>query len=35
MRTLTTGGIVISLDPATGDLDRGNVLFEDDVDTLW
>ena len=31
MRTLITGGTVISLDPAIGDLDRGDVLLEDDV----
>jgi 5-methylthioadenosine/S-adenosylhomocysteine deaminase len=31
MRTLITGGTVISMDPATGDLDPGEVLLEDDV----
>jgi|BarGraNGADG00212_1021973.scaffolds.fasta_scaffold42589_2 5-methylthioadenosine/S-adenosylhomocysteine deaminase len=31
MRTLITGGTVISMDPATGDLDRGDVRREDDV----
>jgi cytosine/adenosine deaminase-related metal-dependent hydrolase len=31
MRTLITGGTVISMDPAIGDLDRGDVLLEDDV----
>ena len=35
MRTLITGGTVISMDPATGDLDRGDVLLEDHVDTFW
>ncbi|MFI5853139.1 amidohydrolase family protein [Streptomyces parvulus] len=28
MKTLLSGGIVISLDPAVGDLDRGDVLIE-------
>jgi 5-methylthioadenosine/S-adenosylhomocysteine deaminase len=31
VRTLITGGTVISLDPGIGDLDRGDVLVEDDV----
>jgi cytosine/adenosine deaminase-related metal-dependent hydrolase len=31
MRTLLTGGAVISLDPLVGDLDRGDVLIEDGV----
>jgi 5-methylthioadenosine/S-adenosylhomocysteine deaminase len=31
VRTLITGGTVISMDPAIGDLDRGDVLIEDDV----
>ena len=31
MRTLLTGGTVVSLDPAVGDLDRGDVLVEDGV----
>lgn len=31
MRTLITGGTVISMDPEIGDLDRGDVLVEDDV----
>lgn len=31
VRTLITGGIVISMDPAVGDLDRGDVLLEDRV----
>jgi 5-methylthioadenosine/S-adenosylhomocysteine deaminase len=31
MRTLLTGGTVISLDPAVGDLDRGDVLLQDGV----
>ena len=31
MRTLITGGTVISMDPAIGDLERGDVLREDDV----
>ena len=31
MRTLLTGGTVVSLDPAVGDLDRGDVLIEDGV----
>ena len=31
MRTLITGGTVISMDPAIGDLDRGDVLLENDV----
>ncbi|GAB3887552.1 amidohydrolase family protein [Kibdelosporangium lantanae] len=33
MRTLITGGTVVSMDPATGDLDRGDVLITDDVIT--
>jgi 5-methylthioadenosine/S-adenosylhomocysteine deaminase len=31
MRTLLAGGTVVSLDPAVGDLDRGDVLIEDGV----
>ena len=31
MRTLITGGTVISMDPVIGDLDRGDVLIENDV----
>ncbi|MFG2885466.1 amidohydrolase family protein [Streptomyces sp. NPDC048297] len=31
MRTLLTGGTVVSMDPAVGDLDRGDVLIEDGV----
>ncbi|MFI6294676.1 amidohydrolase family protein [Nonomuraea sp. NPDC050790] len=31
MRTLITGGIVVSMDPAVGDLARGDVLIEDGV----
>jgi 5-methylthioadenosine/S-adenosylhomocysteine deaminase len=31
VRTLITGGTVISMDPAIGDLDRGDVLLENDV----
>jgi 5-methylthioadenosine/S-adenosylhomocysteine deaminase len=31
MRTLLTGGTVVSMDPAVGDLDRGDVLLEDGV----
>jgi 5-methylthioadenosine/S-adenosylhomocysteine deaminase len=31
VRTLITGGNVISMDPEIGDLDRGDVLLEDDV----
>ena len=31
VRTLITGGTVITMDPAIGDLDRGDVLLEDDV----
>ena len=31
MRTLITGGTVISMDPATGDLDPGDVLLEADM----
>ncbi|MFE2062696.1 amidohydrolase family protein [Streptomyces sp. NPDC059467] len=30
-RTLLTGGTVVSMDPAVGDLDRGDVLIEDGV----
>ncbi len=30
MRTLITGGTVISMDPAIGDLDRGDVLLGND-----
>ena len=33
MRTLLTGGTVVSLDPAVGDLDRGDVLITDGVIT--
>lgn len=33
MKTLITGGIVVSMDPAIGDLDRGDVLIEDGVIT--
>ena len=31
MRTLVTGGTVVSMDPAIGDLDRADVLLEDGV----
>ena len=31
MRTLLTGGTVVSMDPVVGDLDRGDVLVEDGV----
>ena len=31
MRTLITGGTVVSLDPAVGELERGDVLVEDGV----
>jgi 5-methylthioadenosine/S-adenosylhomocysteine deaminase len=31
MRTLLTGGTVVSMDPAIGDLDRGDVLLRDGV----
>jgi len=31
MRTLLTGGTVVSMDPAVGDLDRGDVLLDDGV----
>jgi len=31
MRTLITGGTMISRDPATGDLDPRELLLEDDV----
>ncbi|WP_443074571.1 hypothetical protein [Streptomyces sp. NBC_01455] len=31
MKTLLTGGIVVSMDPAVGDLHRGDVLIEDGV----
>lgn len=31
MKTLLTGGIVVSMDPAVGDLYRGDVLIEDGV----
>ncbi|MEV0170367.1 hypothetical protein AB0I00_04440 [Streptomyces sp. NPDC050803] len=31
MKTLLTGGTVVSMDPAVGDLDRGDVLIEDGV----
>jgi 5-methylthioadenosine/S-adenosylhomocysteine deaminase len=31
MRTLLTGGTVVSMDPAVGDLDRGDVLLRDGV----
>ncbi|MFC1437347.1 amidohydrolase family protein [Streptacidiphilus sp. N1-10] len=31
MRTLLTGGTVVSMDPAVGDLGRGDVLIEDGV----
>ena len=31
MRTLISGGVIISLDPAVGDLGRGDVLVEDGV----
>ncbi|MGW1653756.1 hypothetical protein [Streptomyces atratus] len=31
MRTLLTGGTVVSTAPAVGDLDRGDVLLEDGV----
>jgi len=31
MRTLITGGNVISMDPGIGDLDRGDLLLENDV----
>lgn len=31
MRTLLTGGTVVSMDPAVGDLNRGDVLLEDGV----
>jgi len=31
MRTLVTGGTVVSMDPAIGDLGRGDVLLEDGV----
>ena len=33
MKTLLTGGAVVSMDPAVGDLDRGDVLIEDGVIT--
>jgi hypothetical protein len=33
MRTLITGGAVVSMDPAAGDLARGNVLITDGVIT--
>ena len=33
MRTLITGGTVVSMDPALGDLDRGDVLITDGVIT--
>jgi cytosine/adenosine deaminase-related metal-dependent hydrolase len=31
MKTLLTGGTVVSMDPAVGDLARGDVLIEDGV----
>jgi 5-methylthioadenosine/S-adenosylhomocysteine deaminase len=31
MKTLITGGIVVSMDPAIGDLERGDVLIEDGI----
>jgi cytosine/adenosine deaminase-related metal-dependent hydrolase len=31
MRTLISGGIVVTMDPALGDLERGDVLIEDGV----
>jgi 5-methylthioadenosine/S-adenosylhomocysteine deaminase len=31
VRTLLSGGIVVSMDPAVGDLDRGDVLIQDGV----
>jgi cytosine/adenosine deaminase-related metal-dependent hydrolase len=31
MKTLLTGGTVVSMDPAVGDLARGDVLIEDSV----
>jgi 5-methylthioadenosine/S-adenosylhomocysteine deaminase len=31
MRTLLSGGTVVSMDPAVGDLDRGDVLIQDGV----
>jgi cytosine/adenosine deaminase-related metal-dependent hydrolase len=31
MKTLLTGGTVVSMDPAIGDLARGDVLIDDDV----
>jgi len=31
MKTLITGGKVVSVDPAVGDLARGDVLIEDGV----
>ncbi|WP_329258611.1 amidohydrolase family protein [Streptomyces sp. NBC_01478] len=31
MKTLLTGGTVVSMDPAVGDLERGDVLIEDGV----
>jgi len=31
MRTLLTGGTVVSMDPAVGDLERGDVLLQDGV----
>ena len=31
MRTLISGGIVVSMDPAVGDLNRGDVLIADGV----
>ncbi|MFJ7073679.1 amidohydrolase family protein [Streptomyces sp. NPDC098781] len=31
MKTLLTGGTVVSMDPVVGDLDRGDVLIEDGV----
>jgi len=33
MRTLLSGGMVVSMDPAVGDLDRGDVLITDGVIT--
>src|SRR6202522_3376561 len=33
MRTLITGGTVVSMDPKVGDLDRGDVLITDGVIT--
>jgi cytosine/adenosine deaminase-related metal-dependent hydrolase len=31
VRTLLSGGTVVSVDPAVGDLDRGDVLIQDGV----